>query len=63
MATRSHVISFEDPADMMKLVTEGHLALFRAVKEILGSITEVASWLHRNRSSVKRDINVLAESA
>ena len=35
----SHVISFEDPADMMKLVTEGRLALFRAVKEMPGSIT------------------------
>ena len=58
----SHIISFEDPADMMKLVTEGRLALFRAVKEMPGSITEVANRLHRNRSAVKRDIDVLAEA-
>ena len=32
----SHIISFEDPAHMMKLVTEGRLALFRAVKELSG---------------------------
>ena len=58
----SHVISFEDPADIMKLVTEGRLALFRAVKEMPGSITEVANRLHRNRSAVKRDIDVLAQA-
>jgi predicted transcriptional regulator len=58
----SHIISFEDPADMMKLITEGRLALFRAVKEMPGSITEVANRLHRNRSAVKRDIDVLAQA-
>ena len=58
----SHIISFEDPADMMKLITEGRLALFRAVKEMPGSITEVAHRLHRNRSAVKRDIDVLAQA-
>ena len=58
----SHVISFEDPADMMKLITEGRLALFRAVKDMPGSITDVANRLHRNRSAVKRDIDVLTEA-
>ncbi len=58
----SHIISFEDPADMMKLITEGRLALFRAVKDLPGSITEVALRLHRNRSAVKRDIDVLTEA-
>ncbi len=58
----SYLISFEDPADMMKLITEGRLALFRAVKEMPGSITEVAHRLHRNRSAVKRDIDVLAQA-
>ncbi len=58
----SHVISFEDPADMMKLITEGRLTLFRAVKEMPGSITEVANRLHRNRSTVKRDIEILAHA-
>ena len=42
----SQVISFEDPADIMKLVTEGRLTLFRAVKEMPASITEVAHRLH-----------------
>lgn len=58
----SHVISFEDPADMMKLITEARLALFRTVKDMPGSITELANRLHRNRSAVKRDIDILAEA-
>jgi len=52
-----HIISFEDPADMMKLVTAARLALFRAVKEMPGSITEIAQRLHRDRSAVKRDVD------
>ena len=62
MLLESHIISFEDPADMMKLITEGRLALFRAVKEMPGSISEVAHRLRRNRSAVKRDIDALAQA-
>lgn len=51
------VISFEDPADVMKLMTETRLALFRAVKDIPGSITNLAERLHRDRSAVKRDVD------
>jgi len=52
-----HVISFEDPADVMKLMTEARLALFRAVKDTPGSITNIAERLHRDRSAVKRDVD------
>lgn len=51
------VISFEDPADVMKLMTEARLALFRAVKDAPGSITNIAERLHRDRSAVKRDVD------
>jgi predicted transcriptional regulator len=54
-----HIISFEDPADMMKLVTQARLALFRAVKEAPGSISQIAGRLHRDRSAVKRDVDEL----
>jgi predicted transcriptional regulator len=54
-----HIISFEDPADMMKLITAARLTLFRAVKDMPGSITEIAARLHRDRSAVKRDVNEL----
>lgn len=52
-------ISFEDPADVMKLITAARLALFRAVKEMPGSITEISERLHRDRSAVKRDVDAL----
>lgn len=54
-----HVISFEDPAEVMKLVTATRLALFRSIKEMPGSITEISARLHRDRSAVKRDIDEL----
>jgi predicted transcriptional regulator len=54
-----HIISFEDPADVMKLITAARLALFRSVKEMPGSITEISERLHRDRSAVKRDVDEL----
>ncbi|MBK7001082.1 MAG: HTH domain-containing protein [Rhodoferax sp.] len=53
------IISFEDPADVMRLITAARLALFRAVKEMPGSITQISERLHRDRSAVKRDIDAL----
>ena len=52
-------ISFEDLADLMKLITSARLTLFRAVKEMPGSITEISERLHRDRSAVKRDVDEL----
>lgn len=56
------ILSFEDPADVMKLITATRLALFRTMKETPGSITEIAYRLHRDRSAVKRDIDELARA-
>ena len=53
------IVSFEDPADLMKLITGARLTLFRAVKEMPGSITQIAERLHRDRSAVKRDVDEL----
>lgn len=53
------IISFEDPADVMKLITAARLAVFRTVKEMPGSITEISERLHRDRSAVKRDVDEL----
>ncbi|MDR2153487.1 MAG: MarR family transcriptional regulator [Burkholderiaceae bacterium] len=55
-------ISFEDPVEMMQLVTATRLALFRAVRDMPGSITEIAQRLHRDRSAVKRDVDELARA-
>jgi predicted transcriptional regulator len=53
------VIAFEDPEDMARLITTAKLALFRAVREQPGSISDLADRLHRDRSAVKRDIDEL----
>lgn len=58
----AHILSFEDPEDMLRLLTETRVKLFMAVKEMPGSITDVAARLHRDRSAVKRDVDVLAEA-
>lgn len=55
------IISFKDPADVMKLITATRLALFRASKEAPGSITDIAPRLHRDRSAVKRDLDEFAQ--
>lgn len=54
------VISFEDPADLLKLLTTARLTLLQQIKEQPGSITQLAQRLHRNRSTVKRDVDQLA---
>ncbi len=53
------IVSFEDPVEVIKLITESRLALFRAVKESPGSITQISQRLHRDRSAVKRDVDAL----
>jgi len=53
------IISFEDPGDVLRLLTAARLSLFRTIKERPGSITDVAERLHRDRSAVKRDVDAL----
>lgn len=56
------VISFEDPADLLHLLTKARLALLQIVLERPLSITEIAERIGRDRSAVKRDIDLLADS-
>jgi predicted transcriptional regulator len=55
------VVSFEDPADMLRLQTAARLTLFRAVKDAPGSITALSQRLRRDRNAVKRDVDALAQ--
>ncbi len=55
------VISFEDPTDVLKLLSAARLALLKSIKEQPGSITALAERLHRDRSAVKRDVDELAK--
>jgi predicted transcriptional regulator len=56
------VISFEEPAVLLKLLTAARFDLFRSIKEHPGSITGIAERLNRDRSAVKRDIDQLAKA-
>ena len=56
------VISFEEPATLLKLLTATKFDLFRVVKAHPDSITRIAERLHRDRSAVKRDIDQLAKA-
>lgn len=53
------ILSFEDSAEIVQLISKARLALFRAVRETPGSITQIAQRLHRDRSAVKRDVDEL----
>jgi predicted transcriptional regulator len=55
-------VSFEDPAELLRLLTASRLDLFRSVKDEPGSITVIAGRLHRDRSAVKRDVDQLAQA-
>lgn len=56
------ILSFEDPADVLKLLTPARLALFQAARDQPGSITEIAGRLKRDRSAVKRDVDELEKA-
>ena len=54
-------VSFEDPADLLRLLTASRLEVLRSVKGEPGSITVIAGRLQRDRSAVKRDVDQLAQ--
>jgi predicted transcriptional regulator len=56
------IISFEDPQELLELITTAKMNIFKAVKSEPGSIAEIARRLHRDRSAVTRDINKLADA-
>ena len=51
--------TFEDPGDMFAVMTPARLELFRAAKANPSSITAIAHRLHRDRSTVKKDVDIL----
>ena len=54
-------VSFEDPAELLRVLTASRLDVFLSVKSEPGSITVIAERLHRDRSAVKRDVDQLAQ--
>ncbi len=55
----SKVISFENAEDLASVVSPAKINLFRSVRNTPGSITEISTRLKRDRSAVKRDVEVL----
>ena len=55
----SHLITFEDPADMMQVLSPAKLKLLQTVKAHPGSIGSLASRLGRDRSAVTREVALL----
>ena len=58
--TPEFTLTFEDPADMFAVMSPARLALFRAAKAESASITLLAQRLKRDRSSVKKDVDLLS---
>jgi predicted transcriptional regulator len=55
-------LTFEDPGDMFAVMSPARLELFRAAKSDPSSITAIANRLHRDRSTVKKDVDILVSA-
>jgi len=54
-------ITFEDPADLLRLLTEQRVRVLNAVRRQPSGVSDLARLLNRDRSAVDRDVKVLAE--
>ena len=55
-------VAFEDPEDLLQLLTRARIEVFRTVKAEPASVTVIARRLHRDRSAVKRDVDALRDA-
>jgi predicted transcriptional regulator len=56
------LVTFGDPADLVRALTPSRLALVAAVKERPDSIQGIADRLHRDRGAVRRDLQALIDA-
>ena len=59
ITTRRRIITFEDPKDMIKFISDKKMTLMKLIRTKPDSVTKLAKILRRQRSSVDRDIRVL----
>jgi len=52
-------LTFEDPADLLRLLTVQRLRVLRAVRQQPAPLSDLARTLKRDRTAVKRDVKVL----
>jgi predicted transcriptional regulator len=53
------IISFGSPADLLKVLTPARLELIDALRSGPSSITAISDRLHRDRSSISKDVDQL----
>lgn len=56
------ILSFEDPSDMLKLLSTSRMELLKSIKEQPGTIAALSERLHRGRNTVKRDVAALEKA-
>ncbi len=57
-----YVISFGDPSDLLNLLSDERLELFRAAKNQSGSVASLAERLGRERSAIEDDVDALQQA-
>ncbi|CND89826.1 putative transcriptional regulator [Yersinia rohdei] len=57
-----HTITFEDPLEMVRVLSAARIVLLRTVKKHPGSITSLSTRLKRDRSAVTRDVAILKKA-
>jgi len=55
------IISFEDPGDMLRVLSAQRLRLLRLAKEKPMAVSELASGLKRDTRAVSRDVDMLEQ--
>jgi predicted transcriptional regulator len=52
-------MTFEDPADLVRVLSVERVRVIHAIREKPGSVSELAVTLRRDRKAVKRDVSLL----
>lgn len=52
-------LTFEDPADLLRVLTAQRVRVIRAVREKPAAVSDLAIVLKRDRTAVKRDVKIL----
>jgi len=52
-------LTFEDPADLVRVLTEQRVRVLAAVRKNPAPVSELAAVLKRDRTAVRRDVRIL----
>jgi predicted transcriptional regulator len=52
-------LTFEDPADLLRVLTEQRIRILNAVRRNPAPVSELATVLKRDRTAVRRDVRIL----